>query len=543
MPTATTRRARARIHPGAWLPTVLLALAACAPMPAGNLPPAALPDRSEVAAAGPSAIDGIWTISTIGKRIRIEGGRAWALDPWVHMFSAEIRPGMVVLRNLQAASPGHYEGEDLPLSGRWQATLQEGAIDVEVATGLGSVAYKLLPVELDDAAWYRNEVARAAPPPVAIAPTPQPPPRRRPSARGCGGEGEQPCEIIGAKFEGKARKLGCPGRQSYFSTLQGGSCWVCPDGYMRASPTRRMDHPKACRKRGSLLGPWTRARFQKRAWGCPKGQFHMAKGGGSCMSCPRGYKRLHVAGADSGKCKPDERCEAGLRIAKQPPEKNALANLLGLMKAKVCAPPFDIRAAARRDIKGYGFMQQVMKNLAEELVADVRQRKSHNLKRLLKAKNWREAYRYLRQLPAFRAFLKTAREAGNRSISIGFAGDVQLLVGGNGEVGLAIDLVERKVKPYESAGLSKGLAVGIESSIALGVWKGPFESGYAQGFSTSVSAAVSIGGAVWYSYYHPQQGQERLLGMTMSAGIGAGVEFGEYNEVGTWLLSEVFAQD
>ena len=47
---------------------------------------------------------------------------------------------------------------------------------------------------------------------------------------------------------------------------------------------------------------------------------------------------------------------------------------------------------------------------------------------------------------------------------------------------------------------------------------------------------------MWYSYYHPEQGQERLLGATASAGAGLGAELGEYNEVGTWLLKDVFEQ-
>ena len=518
-----------------------LVLAGCAPVAhkPGSLPPAALPDHSEVAPGQATAIDGEWKISTIGKRIRIERGRAWAVDGWVHFFSSEIRPGMVVIRDLRRSAAGRFRGKDLPLSGDFRGRIEGDFIDVSV----GAVRYRLLPVKLADRRWFERErlAALTAQRPIAELPRPVPRKPRKPSARGCGGEGEHPCKIVAAKRVGKAAKLGCKGKQSYFSTLRGGSCWSCPKGYKRASPTRRMDHAKACKKRKSLRGPWTQAKFQKRAWGCPKGQFHMAKRGGSCMKCPKGYKRIHAAGADTGRCRPVKRCDRGLRVAKQPPEKNAFANLIGASSAKLCAPPFDIKAAARRDIKGYGFLPELMQNLTRELLTDVKKRRRTSLKKLFKAKRWQEAYAVLNDRPAFRALADAARAQGNRSISVGVVGDVQLLVGANGEIGIAIDLVDKKIKPYESAGISKGLAVGIESAVNVGIWKGSFESGYSQGFSTSVSAVVSIGAGVWYSYFHPRKGQEHLLGVTVSAGAGVGAEIGEYNEVGTWLLAEVFA--
>ena len=83
---------------------------------------------------------------------------------------------------------------------------------------------------------------------------------------------------------------------------------------------------------------------------------------------------------------------------------------------------------------------------------------------------------------------------------------------------------------------------GIDSALTVGIWNGPFETGYSQGVAASVSGAVSVGGAIWYSYYSPEQGQEHLLGVTASVGLGLGIEFGEYNEVGTFLLREVFDQ-
>ena len=41
----------------------------------------------------PMPIDGMWRIDSVGARVRIEGGRIFALDPWVHLFIWQILPG------------------------------------------------------------------------------------------------------------------------------------------------------------------------------------------------------------------------------------------------------------------------------------------------------------------------------------------------------------------------------------------------------------------------------------------------------------------
>ncbi len=60
----------------------------------GQVPqvPAFLPNETDVPMGQKLPIDGDWIISTIHKRIRIEGGRAYALDPWVHLFVLKIEP-------------------------------------------------------------------------------------------------------------------------------------------------------------------------------------------------------------------------------------------------------------------------------------------------------------------------------------------------------------------------------------------------------------------------------------------------------------------
>jgi hypothetical protein len=116
------------------------------PIPA-FLPMADSVPRSEAAAD----IDGIWRISTIGKDIRIEGGRAYAVDGWLHLMALHIQPNMVVIRNIKPDGMGGYTGEDLPLMGKWQAKpAADGALDVNVAGVMGPANYRLIPVELDN---------------------------------------------------------------------------------------------------------------------------------------------------------------------------------------------------------------------------------------------------------------------------------------------------------------------------------------------------------------------------------------------------------
>ena len=157
----------------------------------GQVPqvPAFLPSSTDVPMGQKLPIDGDWIISTIHKRIRIEGGRAYALDPWVHMFVLKIEPLMVVLENLQRTGPGRYSGQDLPLMGPLTAALgPDGSLSVTVAGAMGTSRYSLIPARLDDpqsfalerSGQYVQPAQSQAPPPqlnpapAPAAPAPQP---------------------------------------------------------------------------------------------------------------------------------------------------------------------------------------------------------------------------------------------------------------------------------------------------------------------------------------------------------------------------------
>lgn len=119
-----------------------------------------LPDRADVPQTGPSPIDGVWTVSTIHRRIRIDRGRGYAVDPWLHLFVLKVQPGMVVLRNFRRVGPGKYVADDLPLQGPATMQLQpDGNISVTVKGALGPAYYSLIQTAADDPVALDAELA------------------------------------------------------------------------------------------------------------------------------------------------------------------------------------------------------------------------------------------------------------------------------------------------------------------------------------------------------------------------------------------------
>ena len=315
----------------------------------GQVPqiPAFLPYSTDVPMTKKLPIDGEWVINNIRKRIRIEGGRAYAVDSWLHLFVLKIQPLMVVSKNWRRTGKGKYEGEDLPLLGPFTATLDpSGNMQMRVQGAMGPVNLTLSPVRLDSRRRFDRELAGGSRrddedddyedeeeyPDDEGYPDDEDDyydeeeeysedEEEYSDDEGYPGdeewdsdeeefdeeefdeegfdeeedfEEEQPKKIAATKH-GKAKK-GCKGKQIYQS---GGSCYECPKGYRRFSVARKMTHPKACTKRG----PGSDKKKAKYKWeynGCPKGQF---KHKGYCKSCPDGTKRLHAAGLDTGKCK------------------------------------------------------------------------------------------------------------------------------------------------------------------------------------------------------------------------------------------------
>lgn len=105
-----------------------------------------LPYATQVPETEPLAIDGDYKISTLGKTIRIDKGRAYAIDPWTHALTLKIRPNMVVIKDIRQTGDRTFTGEDLPLLGTSTMTaLPDGRISVSVAS-IPQYDYVLIPV-------------------------------------------------------------------------------------------------------------------------------------------------------------------------------------------------------------------------------------------------------------------------------------------------------------------------------------------------------------------------------------------------------------
>lgn len=123
---------------------IALVMTGCAGQPVNAL----LPMEQQVAASNSTEIDGVWKVSSIDKRIRIDRGRAYAVDSWLHLGILKVQPGMVVIKDIQADGYDGFAGYDLPLMGNWQATREsDQVLNVTVAGSLGPVSYQLLAVE------------------------------------------------------------------------------------------------------------------------------------------------------------------------------------------------------------------------------------------------------------------------------------------------------------------------------------------------------------------------------------------------------------
>jgi len=87
----------------------------------------------------------------------------------------------------------------------------------------------------------------------------------------------------------KGDKIGCGG-DTFYDPIDGGTCWTCPDGYKRTVFSVKSD--KACER--AAYEQFSKANRHSRGGGllgtdCPGGQFWDPNG--FCYSCPNGYSR------------------------------------------------------------------------------------------------------------------------------------------------------------------------------------------------------------------------------------------------------------
>ena len=347
----------------------------------------------------------------------------------------------------------------------------------------------------------------------------------------CGGVGEPVCafeeEDVAAVLRGDATNWGCKdfdGRKNYFTPRNGGECWACPDGYRRT--IKPIHQPNTCNREG-----WSRETASAErigsAYGCGPDEFRKGK---KCYICPPATKKIAFLGVfnpnETRACRTtDRKCGAGAKVAPSPAA--ALTQVGPPVREHCVAEDFDLldylRPMAEREIEESAAVRQAA---ADFVVAVSR---NEQLKQALRSRQVSGIPQIVWAMPSFQRLKTAAMENGYQSVTVGLVGDVQLGWGANQEWGYAFDW-QGGMKVYATTGVSKGPAIGVDLSFAVGLWKAAKENigGYAHGIAASASGAVSVGGGIWYGYY-PMQ----LAGITVNAGIGAGIEVGEYNETVT----------
>ena len=126
-------------------------LAACPIIGAGTAHaqvPAALPSVESVEPGEATSADGTYVVSTINKRITIENGRAYVVDPWTTGLIFRVQEGMVTLRNFRETGPDTFEADDLPMMGKVVFNRQpNGTLQGVVKGVMGEAKYALVPTE------------------------------------------------------------------------------------------------------------------------------------------------------------------------------------------------------------------------------------------------------------------------------------------------------------------------------------------------------------------------------------------------------------
>lgn len=122
-----------------------------------------LPYAAQVPPTESLPIDGDWTVSTLGKTIRIEGGRAYAIDPWTHAMTLKVRPNMVVMRDIKQISDTHYTAYNLPIPGETALIRQPDGTIAATVNGIPRYQFVLIP-EATHATGITAPPVRAAPP-------------------------------------------------------------------------------------------------------------------------------------------------------------------------------------------------------------------------------------------------------------------------------------------------------------------------------------------------------------------------------------------
>jgi hypothetical protein len=107
---------------------------------------AMLPTADSVEPAAATDADGTYMVSTLNKRITIDRGRAYVVDPWTHALIFRVERGMVTLQNFRQTGPDQFEADDLPMMGKVVFNRQpNGTLQGVVQGAFGEAKYALVP--------------------------------------------------------------------------------------------------------------------------------------------------------------------------------------------------------------------------------------------------------------------------------------------------------------------------------------------------------------------------------------------------------------
>ncbi|MGA0115072.1 MAG: hypothetical protein ACO3IW_05915 [Burkholderiales bacterium] len=292
----------------------------------------------------------------------------------------------------------------------------------------------------------------------------------------------------------------------------GGWCFRCPGGFERTLAA--IDSPKACKRK--IKARHFEAR-KVRVVGCPAPGFLHSRNDGECWRCPDGWKRS-VFPLTS-----DKACAASLKDACQNPLKRRNGRCvlderdeLRIIAKDVLDEVKPLLAIAKDALLCYGGIG-----------------KFQGFEKALKARDLEEVVELLAQGGCLGKVRQAAAANGYDTVTVGIAGDASLGIGGNGELGVAIDNRDRyPALLYSNLGYSLGWSAGAGASLTMGFAKGPNHkiAGKGQGFA--FSAVALGGGGVGIGFDMNRQ----LQSIAASATLGAAASAGTYVRSTTRIL-------
>lgn len=362
---------------------------------------------------------------------------------------------------------------------------------------------------------------------------------------------EQPARVQRSAVVGRHAAVGllrtdC--RPGYFLHGLSGQCYACPAGWRRT--VFAIDGDQACETTHAARPQ--RASFDKRM-GCSAPTFPDPRHGGECWQCPTRWNRsiFPVNGAQACTAPAGTACAAGLVADRgrcvRPQACGADGARPCLLTERIpsCNPGLVEDFALNRCVPA---AQTVLRRLADEAVAEARPlilmglQTSHCLSQAGKLQGLAQALQRrdppgaaasLGGLACVQQLRQAAARHGYQTVTLGIGADAGLGIGVNSELGLAIDVLDRRrARVYSTLGYSLGANASISGALVVGFAKSVTDdlAGDGHGIAYSVKAVEGAGVGVGFDY------QNRLQSVAVSGAVGLGASVGVYSRTKTVLV-------